>query len=112
MATPTSSGPTTFLPPHTISLRRSPSIPVLGNHEVNSTYYFQYFHLPENGSAGYEEHWWYKDYGNVRFMGLDSNAPYDGDDQLGLAFADVLEATCDLGAHRLCLCRVAPSPQE
>ena len=59
-----------------------PAYPVLGNHEANTQYYFQYFHLPENGTEGYEEHWWWKDYGNVRFIGLNSNWPYDGDAQL------------------------------
>lgn len=83
-----------FAPSHDL-FAQVPLYPVLGNHEVNSTYYFQYFHLPENGSAGYEEHWWYKDYGNVRFMGLDSNSPYDGDDQLDW-LSGVLEATCTL----------------
>ncbi len=83
-----------FAPSHDL-FAQVPLYPVLGNHEVNSTYYFQYFHLPENGTAGYEEHWWYKDYGNVRFMGLDSNGPYDGPEQLGW-LAGVLEATCAL----------------
>ena len=70
-----------------------PVYPVLGNHETNTQYYFQYFHLPENGTVGYEEHWWWKDYGNVRFVGLDSNGPYDGD--LQLEWLDgVLENTC------------------
>ncbi len=83
-----------FAPSHDL-FAQVPLYPVLGNHEVNSTYYFQYFHLPENGTPGFEEHWWYKDYGNVRFMGLNSNAPYDGEDQLDW-LADVLDATCDL----------------
>ena len=83
-----------FAPSHDL-FAQVPLYPVLGNHEVNSTYYFQYFHLPENGTPGFEEHWWYKDYGNVRFMGLNSNAPYDGEDQLDW-LADVLDGTCDL----------------
>ena len=70
-----------------------PAYPVLGNHEANTQYYFQYFHLPENGTEGYEEHWWWKDYGNVRFIGLDSNGPYDGDVQLEW-LDGVLENTC------------------
>ncbi len=81
-----------FAPSHDL-FAQVPVYPVLGNHEVNSTYYFQYFHLPENGTAGYEEHWWYKDYGNVRFMGLDSNSPYDGPDQLEW-LSELLAATC------------------
>lgn len=47
--------------------------PILGNHEINSPNYFNYFHLPSNGPIGYNEHTWYKDYSNVRFIGLDSN---------------------------------------
>lgn len=83
-----------FAPSHDL-FSHVPVYPVLGNHEVNTPYYFQYFHLPDNGTDGYEEHWWYKDYGNVRFLGLDSNGPYDGPDQL--AWLDgVLEATCGL----------------
>ncbi len=70
-----------------------PVYPVLGNHESNTQYYFQYFHLPQNGTDGYEEHWWWKDYGNVRFIGLDSNGPYDGDVQLDW-LEGVLENTC------------------
>ena len=70
-----------------------PVYPVLGNHEVNTPYYFQYFHLPNNGTAGYEEHWWYKDYGNVRFIGLDSNGPYNGEEQL-VWLDEVLSNTC------------------
>jgi len=83
-----------FTPSHDL-FSQVPVYPVLGNHEVNSSYYFQYFHLPENGTAGYEEHWWFKDYGNVRFMGLNSNGPYDGAEQL--AWLDgTLDATCGL----------------
>jgi hypothetical protein len=47
--------------------------PILGNHEVNSPNYFNYFRLPTNGPSGYNEHTWYKDYSNVRFIGMDSN---------------------------------------
>lgn len=53
-----------------------PIYPVLGNHEVNSTFYFKYFSLPNNGTPGYAEHWWYKDYGNTRIIGLNSNEGY------------------------------------
>ncbi|MEM8892041.1 MAG: metallophosphoesterase family protein, partial [Bacteroidota bacterium] len=53
-----------------------PVYPVLGNHERNSDFYFNYFHLPDNGSPGYMEHWYYKDYGNVRIIGLNSNDNY------------------------------------
>lgn len=59
-----------------------PVYPVLGNHERNSVFYFKYFSLPENGTPAYAEHWWYKDYGNVRIIGLNSNDGYaDSKDQ-------------------------------
>jgi len=53
-----------------------PVYPVAGNHENDSSYYFDYFNLPPNGSAGYLEHWWYLDQSNVRVIGLDSNGAY------------------------------------
>ncbi len=59
-----------------------PVYPVLGNHERNSVFYFKYFSLPENGTPAYAEHWWYKDYGNTRIIGLNSNDGYkDSRDQ-------------------------------
>lgn len=59
-----------------------PVYPVLGNHENNSAFYFQYFALPENGSTGFLEHWWFKDYSNVRIIGLNSNSGYRLQEQL------------------------------
>ncbi|WP_074977887.1 purple acid phosphatase family protein [Zhouia amylolytica] len=53
-----------------------PVYPAVGNHEGNSIFYFKYFSLPKNGSPEYAEHWWYKDYGNTRILGLDSNKGY------------------------------------
>ena len=29
-----------------------------------------------NGSSGYKEHWWTKDYSNLRIIGMDSNEDY------------------------------------
>lgn len=71
-----------FFTPSTDLFGEVPVYPVLGNHEINTPYYFQYFKLPENGTPGYEERWWWKDYGNVRFIGLDSNPPFDIVEQL------------------------------
>ena len=65
-----------FFNPAEKLLSQVPVYPVLGNHEGNSVYYFKYFSLPENGSAAYAEHWWYKDYGNTRIIGLNSNDGY------------------------------------
>ncbi len=64
-----------FKPSHQL-FSQVPVYPVLGNHERNSQFYFKYFSLPKNGTPAYSEHWWYKDYGNTRIIGLDSNDGY------------------------------------
>ena len=45
-----------------------PIIPALGNHENNSTKYYEQFALPDN------EQWYYYDWGNVRIFVLNSDA--------------------------------------
>ena len=62
--------------------RHVPLYPVPGNHENNSPLYFRYFNLPENGTAGFIEHWYFHDYGNVRIIGLDSNPGFRIQEQL------------------------------
>ena len=59
-----------------------PVYPVPGNHEQNSQFFFKYFSLPENGDPAFAEHWWYKDYSNVRLIGLESNSGYRVQQQL------------------------------
>ena len=59
-----------------------PSYPVFGNHEQDTDYFIKYFHLPENGTPGYDEHWYYSDYSNLRVIGLDSNSGYRIQEQL------------------------------
>ncbi|MBK6549149.1 MAG: fibronectin type III domain-containing protein [Flavobacteriales bacterium] len=66
----------TFFDPANPLFSYVPVYPVLGNHEINTVHYFNYFQLPDNGTAGYEEHWWYKDHSNVRIIGMDSNTGY------------------------------------
>lgn len=71
-----------FFKPSQTLFSNVPVYPVLGNHEKNSVFYFKYFSLPENGSPAYAEHWWFKDYGNTRIIGLNSNDGYrDSKDQ-------------------------------
>lgn len=65
-----------FFDPASPLFSHVPVYPVLGNHENNSNHYFKYFELPSNGTTGYEEHWWYKDYSNVRIIGINSNSGY------------------------------------
>ncbi|MFK7810579.1 MAG: fibronectin type III domain-containing protein [Saprospiraceae bacterium] len=79
-----------FFAPSNPLFSHVPVYPVLGNHENNAGFYFDYFDLPNNGSTGYEEHWWYKDYSNVRIIGLNSNSGYRIQTQL-----DWLEMTLD-----------------
>ncbi len=71
-----------FFTPSQNLFSQVPLYPVPGNHEQNSEFYFKYFHLPDNGSVDFEEHWWYKDYSNTRIIGLDSNSPYTNLTQL------------------------------
>ncbi|MDO3695325.1 fibronectin type III domain-containing protein [Wenyingzhuangia sp. chi5] len=72
-----------------------PVYPVLGNHENNSLFYFKYFSLPENGDPAFAEHWWYKDYGNVRIIGLDSNDHYRKVSEQYSWLKNVLNKTAD-----------------
>lgn len=79
-----------FFAPTADLMARVPTLPVLGNHEANTPTYFNYFDLPDNGSAGYLEHWWFHDRGNLRVIGLDSNTGYRLNAQL-----DWLQAVLD-----------------
>ncbi|MCI4442116.1 MAG: metallophosphoesterase [Lentimicrobium sp.] len=79
---------TDFFAPAQNIFKNVPVYPVLGNHEINSPNYYNYFHLPTNGAVGYIEHSWYKDISNVRIIGIDSNSPYTNQAQL-----DWLDAT-------------------
>ncbi|UGU15684.1 fibronectin type III domain-containing protein [Sinomicrobium kalidii] len=72
-----------------------PVYPVPGNHERNSVFFFKYFSLPENGSPEYAEHWWYKDYGNTRILGLDSNQGYRDIKEQMVWLEKVLEETAN-----------------
>ncbi len=73
-----------------------PLYPVFGNHEANTNYFTKYFHLPENGTPGNEEHWYYTDYSNLRVIGLDSNTGYGYfDENAQLVWLEsVLEDAC------------------
>lgn len=77
-------------------LHEVPLYPVPGNHEQNSNYFFQYFSLPQNGTPGFEEHWWYKDYSNIRIIGLDSNSGYRIQEQLDWLDATLATACSDV----------------
>jgi len=82
-----------FFEPCADLVARVPLYPAIGNHEANSPYYFRYFHLPDNGTEGFEEHWWYVDHSNVRVIGLDSNLGFRLDEQLDW-LEGVLEDAC------------------
>jgi predicted phosphodiesterase len=50
-----------------------PYLAVIGNHEKGHPRYYEFLPLPAGGGKSNEE-WWSFDYGNVHFLGLDSNA--------------------------------------
>jgi hypothetical protein len=69
-------------------------LPVLGNHEANTPLFFRYFRLPDNGTEGYEGHWWWVDHDSVRIIGLDSNDGYREQVQLDW-LSTTLDDACD-----------------
>ena len=79
-----SSWKSTFFDPAQALFQHVPVYPVAGNHEQNSENYFKYFNLPANGTNlnDFLEHWYYKDYSNVRLIGLESNSGYRIQEQL------------------------------
>ena len=81
-----------FLGPAHSLMAQVPLYPVPGNHENDSHWFFAFFELPENGSPGFEEHWWWMDRSNVRVIGLDSNGPYRIDEQLSWLDTVLLDA--------------------
>lgn len=50
-----------------------PLVPALGNHEANANLYFLYLDVPHNAPSGLDEHCYWFDYENTRFITLDSN---------------------------------------
>ncbi|MEZ5009688.1 MAG: fibronectin type III domain-containing protein [Chitinophagales bacterium] len=69
-----------FFDPGSKLFEMVPVYPVLGNHEYIGAPdpFFKYFDLPKNGTDGYYEQWWYKDYSNTRIIGLESNVSQIG----------------------------------
>lgn len=71
--------PTNFFEPYAELIRRIPFMPTLGNHDVATEHgapFLHVFELPNNGPPGIEaeRNYWF-DYGDARFVGLDSNPP-------------------------------------
>lgn len=62
--------------------RNIPLYPALGNHEANANLYYMYFDLFDNAPAGLDEHCYWFDHQNIRIITLDSNGPFDSQDQL------------------------------
>jgi hypothetical protein len=82
-----------FIGPAQGLMARVPFYAAIGNHEANSNLYFDRFHLPQDGSEAYPEHWWLLDRGGLRLIGLDSNPPYTGQTQQDW-LAERLEEAC------------------
>ena len=67
-----------------------PYYPALGNHENNSQFYYDLFHLPEGG--GKENEQWYSfDYGNAHIVCLDSTVT-ESEEQLAWLENDLAQA--------------------
>lgn len=86
---------TDFFDPAADLIADVPVYPAIGNHEQNSPNYFNYFQLPNNGTPGFGEHWWYKDHGNVRIIGLNTNPAYQQQAQLDWLDSVLADATTD-----------------
>jgi acid phosphatase type 7 len=82
-----------FFAPGAALFGHVPLYPVYGNHEGNSPHFARYFHLPANGTPGFEEHWYSVDVGNLRLVGLDSNEGYRRVEQLDW-LSDTLDDAC------------------
>lgn len=85
---------TEFFGPIAPLVEAVPVYPVLGNHEKNTHWYFDYFHLPEDAPAGLEERFWSTRYGNLLVVGLDSNHVASWATQLDWLDAK-LDGACD-----------------
>ena len=73
-------------------------MPVQGNHEIFPSPYYEQYALPIAGPElpdDLKEHAWSIDYGNVHFIGLDSNAPSLMDEQLAWLDSDLQQAADD-----------------
>jgi len=84
-----------FFDPAEDLLSKVPVYPVPGNHELDAAYFFQYFDLPKDGTAGYKEHWWSRDESNIKIIGLDSNTGYRIETQLNWLDSVLVSACSD-----------------
>ncbi len=75
-----------------------PVYPVRGGHDLSGDklFYQKYFSLPLNGSQNpdYRELWWYKDFSNLRVIGLES-LPGGGYEEQLQWLSEVLDSTCE-----------------
>lgn len=76
-----------FFTPAAPLIDHVPIYPLLGNHERNADYYYEYFSLPG------EEAWYSFDYGNVHFVVLDSNKIEEGSEQVQWMIEDLQAST-------------------
>ncbi|MEW6233819.1 MAG: metallophosphoesterase [Candidatus Omnitrophota bacterium] len=81
---------TQFFDPMKNLLNAFPFLPVLGNHEKNTGFYYDYFDLPGN------ENNWTLDFGNLRLIGLDS----DLDGEAAAAMLQWLELELQKGGKK------------
>ena len=81
-------------------LRTRVLMPVQGNHEIFADLYYVQMALPQAGdelSEELKEHAWSVDYGNVHFIGLDSNSTELVEEQMAWLEVDLAAAEADEG---------------
>ncbi|MCD5415680.1 metallophosphoesterase [Candidatus Bipolaricaulota bacterium] len=77
-----------------------PFITIVGSREKDQPTYYEFFPLPAGGGKASEQ-WWSFTYGNVHFVGLDSNVLIEADttlplhEQIEWLQADLAQATAD-----------------
>lgn len=80
-----------FFAPAADLMAHVPFYPVLGNHERNADFYYDFFRMPEGGPN--PDRYWTMDHGNVRVIGLDSNMVALGGEQEAF-LEDALTTAC------------------
>jgi predicted phosphodiesterase len=73
-----------FFKPSETFMSRIPMFTILGNHEHDASYYYQYFSNPD------PEYYYTFDYGNARFYMIDSNRPVNKGDKMYIWLEDQL----------------------
>lgn len=56
-----------------------PILPAIGNHDQPNTLWKHYFEVPDNQESAFAEQWYRVDYGNIRWLTMDTNVGQDSE---------------------------------